>query len=158
MLSMLILDKSHPGAKGLLHHGMRSSSSDVRCSRNAVDITIEQTINRHAKSSGGIIGFSRNCNAYSRWCLTRHARAGFIQATKQMAKMNCNVLSSHNDLKKSEIIHSEERVRKVMDAIQNFIDPFSIEDKHSLYCLSSGLPTPTDVETDLLEAEKYGKK
>ena len=72
--------------------------------------------------------------------------------------MHCNVLSSNNDLKNSEIIHSEERVRKVMDAIQNFIDPFSIEDKHSLYCLSSGLPTPTDVETDLLEAEKYGKK
>ena len=72
--------------------------------------------------------------------------------------MHCNVLSSNNDLKNSEIIHSEERVRKVMDAIQNFIDPFSIEDKHSLYCLSSGLPTPADEKTDLLEAEKYGKK
>ena len=39
MLSMLILGKPHPEAKALLHHGMRSSRSDVRCSRNAVDIT-----------------------------------------------------------------------------------------------------------------------
>ena len=45
-------------------------------SGTAVDQTIEQqTIKRHAKSEGGIIGFSRNLQAYDRWLLTRHKRA-----------------------------------------------------------------------------------
>ena len=35
-------------------------------SGTAVDQTIEQTMNRHAKSEGGIIGFSRNLQAYDR--------------------------------------------------------------------------------------------
>ena len=47
-------------------------------SRVAVDMAIEQTINRHAKSKGGIIGFSKNEAAYQRWCITRHRRAGFV--------------------------------------------------------------------------------
>ena len=39
-----------------------------------VDQTIEQIVNRSAKSCGGIIGMSRNTQAYEydRWCLTRH--------------------------------------------------------------------------------------
>ena len=47
-------------------------------SRVAVDMTIEQTSNRHAKSKGGIIGFSQKEAAYQRWCMTRHRRAGFV--------------------------------------------------------------------------------
>ena len=63
------------------------SRSGVPFARNPVDITIEQTINRHAKSHGGIIGFSRNCAAYYRWCITRHSRAQYVEATSDMADM-----------------------------------------------------------------------
>ena len=38
-------------------------SSDAK-DRIPIDLTIEQTINRHAKTQGGIIGFSRNRPAY----------------------------------------------------------------------------------------------
>ena len=61
--------KTHPGAEDLLkNNGFSVNRSDLRSSRNAVDITIEQTINRHAKSHSGIVGFSRNRAAYYRWC------------------------------------------------------------------------------------------
>lgn len=50
-------------------------------------MTIEQTINKHAKSKGGIIGFSRNYSAYYRWCITRHSRAKYVDATLEMADM-----------------------------------------------------------------------
>jgi hypothetical protein len=75
LLSILNLPESHPGAEDLRQNGFSVSRSDVPSSRNAVDITIEQMINRHAKSDGGIIGFSRNQSAYHRWSMTRHARA-----------------------------------------------------------------------------------
>ena len=48
---MLNLEKTHPGAEDLLkNNGFSVNSSDVPSFRNAVDITIEKTINRHAKS------------------------------------------------------------------------------------------------------------
>ncbi|XP_053390248.1 MAM and LDL-receptor class A domain-containing protein 1-like [Mercenaria mercenaria] len=54
--------------------------SSVLASRNAVDIatSIVQTMNRHAKSESGMIGFSRNYAAYFCLCLTCHYRARYI--------------------------------------------------------------------------------
>ncbi len=132
--------------------------SSVPSSRNAVDITIEQTINRHAKSHGGIIGFSRNYAAYDRWCTTRHHRAGYLNATLELADMNPQDSSSHKDTRKAEIVHSEADVQKVVDAIGNFIDPFAVPDKDSLYCISSGAPVSKSVENDLLTAGDTGKQ
>ena len=61
ILTMLNLDKTHPGAEKLLKgNGISANRSSIPSSRNAVDITVEQTINKHAKSQGGNIGFSTN--------------------------------------------------------------------------------------------------
>ena len=43
----------------------------------------------------------------------------------QMVEMDSNVSSSQ----KSEIMYSEERIRKVIDETENFINPFNEEDK-----------------------------
>ena len=65
LMTMMNLNVTHPGAENLLrNNGFSVRRSSVLLSRNAVDITIEQTINRHAKSQGGIICFSRNYAAY----------------------------------------------------------------------------------------------
>jgi len=40
-----------------------------------IDMAIEQTINRSTETVGGIVGFSRNVNDCSRWCLTQHKKA-----------------------------------------------------------------------------------
>ena len=48
--------------------------------------------------------------------------------------------------------------QKVIAAITNFINPFEVENKSVLYCLSSGAPTPRDIEHDLLQADKLGKE
>ena len=57
---MLInLEESHPEANTLLlGNGFSINRTDVPRSRGAVDITIEQTINRHAESQCGISGFT----------------------------------------------------------------------------------------------------
>lgn len=96
LLTLLNLSETHPGSKVLLwRNGFSVSRSDVPVSRNAVDITIEQTINRHARSRGGIIGFIRNYPAYHRWCLTRHLRASYVEATFDMANMTSSEHSAH---------------------------------------------------------------
>ena len=158
MLTLLNLPSSHPGAQELLRlNGFSVNRSEVQSSRNAVDLTIEQTINRHAKSHGGIIGFSRNYSAYYRWCMTRHSRAGYVQATMELTGMESQGCSTHKDIRTSEILRSETDVRKVVDAITSFINPFDVEDKDVLYCLSSGVPAPPEVEQDLLSADNRGK-
>ena len=67
LVSFLNLPVNHLGAETLLRsNGFR----DILGSRVPVNMTIEQTINRHAKSRGGIIEFSRNYAAYYQKCLT----------------------------------------------------------------------------------------
>lgn len=88
LLSLLNLPNSYPGAEGLLRQiGFSVSRSEVPSSRNAVDITIDQTINQHAKSYGGIVGFSRSQSASYRSCMTRHARASYFKTTLEPADM-----------------------------------------------------------------------
>lgn len=72
-LTLVNIESTHPGVQDLLQqNGFSVSGSGIPGTRNAIDIAIEQTINRHAKSRGRIIGFSRNFAACHRWCLTRH--------------------------------------------------------------------------------------
>lgn len=156
---MLNLDKTHPGAEELLKEkGISVNRSSIPSSRNAVDITIEQTINRHAKSQGGIIGFSRNPSAYYRWCTTRHSRASYLQATLELAEMDTAESSTHKDLRPCEISQSEEATGKVVKAITNFINPFNVDDNENLYCLSFGAPATKEIEEDLLSVRKRGRE
>ena len=68
-----------------------------------------------------------------------------------------NVTTQHKDLNPGEIARSEKKVNDCINALNNFINPFKIEDKAGLYNLSSGSKVPDDVETDLLRAEAVGK-
>ena len=126
-------------------------------SRNPVDITIEQTINRHAKSHGGIIGFSRNSAAYYRWCVTRHSRAQYVEATLDMTDMTASEGSAHKELRVSQMQNSENNVKKITEAVLGFTNPFQVENKEELYCLSSGIPATQEVSNSLLQELELGK-
>ena len=159
LVIMLNLENSHPGAEELLkRNGFSVNRSDVPSSRNDADITIKQTINRHAKSHGGIVGFSRNHSAYYRWCRTRHSRASYLQATKDIASMDSQEATSHKEVGGSQTVKSEQDTCSVLQAIGNFTNPFTIEDKDALYCLSFGALVPQDVESDIMMADDIGKK
>ena len=140
------------------NNGFSVNSSDVPSSRNAVDITIEQRINRHAKSHSGIVGFSRNHSAYYVWCRNRHARASYLQATREIANIDTLESTSHKEVRSSQILKSEQDTCYVMEVINNFINPFTIENKDTLYCLSSGAPVPSNVKNDILMSDEIGKK
>lgn len=159
LMTMLNLPDTHPGAKDLLqHNGFSVSRSHVPKCRNPVDITIEQTINKHAKCQGGIVGFSRNYSAYYRWCSTRHCRAKYVEAVLELTDMLSEESSLHKDLRRSQMAESESDVKKVMNAICSFTNPFDTgRSTEHLYCLSSGVPAKPDVAEDLLNAASIGE-
>ena len=158
LLSLMNLDKTHPGAKELLvENGFSVSRSSVPRSRNAVDITIEQTINRHAKCHDGIIGFSRNYSAYYRWCTTRHLKAKYVEATLLSTGMITDEESDHQELQPGQTQGSEKDVQQVVQTIQGYLNPFSTDNTDKLYCLSSGVPASEQVEHDLLHVSEIGE-
>ena len=66
--------------------------------------------------------------------------------------------TSHKEVRGSQIVKSEQDTCSVLQAISNFTNPFTIEDKDALYCLSFGAPVPQDAESDILTADDIGKK
>jgi len=149
----------HPEACKLLSkYGISVSRSAVPGCRNAIDMTIEQTINRSAKTAGGIVGFSRNHNAYYRWCLARHKRAMFLEATLEQADMVSDSANMHKTMHAAERKHSQRDVTHLVNAFQNFLNPFTLPDhsKDSLFCLSSGKPATAEVTRDLLNYANLG--
>ena len=63
----------------------------------------------------------------------------------------------HKDVRKSEVKRSQDNVRKTVDAFENFLNPFSVE-KDKLDCVASAAAVPSEIEKDLLEAEKKGRE
>ena len=107
-LQLCNLQDTHPGAEVLLS----AFGFSVACSTTPgcwlpIDQTIEQTINRSAKSSGRVIGFSRNVGAYHRWCLTRHERAMFAEATLDHLDRMEETTNAHNSTHTSSVKRSE---------------------------------------------------
>ena len=62
----------------------------------------------------------------------------------------------HRELERAKIQKSEDAVQRTILVIQNFTNPFTIPDKNHLCNIVSG--APSDVEYDVLHAEKIGKK
>ena len=158
ILQLLNLHHSHPRAVEMLQHGgISANRSCKQNSRSGLDITLEQDLNKHASGHGpGWIGFSQNAGAVERWAKTRHARAEYAAVTKEMAGLDSR--SEQKELCTSWIRKGELRVRALMNAFEEFINPFQIEDKDQLYCLSSGRPvTVKNAELHLLNIDKTGR-
>lgn len=68
---------THPYSNALLEggHFAAQRSKGSAFAQVAIDQTIEQTMNRDSKMSGGIVGISLNPGAVQRWIVTSHDRA-----------------------------------------------------------------------------------
>lgn len=155
-VSLLNISDFHPDAEDLLRKGGLSvNRSPFPNSRAPIDLTIEQTINRHAKTKGGIVGFSKNCPAYYRWCVTRHSRASYVSATDAIVSVSESNICP-KDISPSNNILSEKLVEKVISAVRGFINPFEVDG--ALICLSSGHAVPDNVAAKLVTVQQQGEK
>ena len=103
---------------------------------------------------------SHNLAAYHRWCITRHKRAAYVDATMERVNMASNWRDVHKSFRPSEIRRSETEVTNIIAAFKQFLNPFRIESNnhHLLFCLSSGKPASDEVSEDLLKYVNVGKK
>ena len=157
------LESSHPGSTSLLKQGAVSvARSFIPGNRADVDKTMEETFMRHAKSKGGsgtgITGILTNPEAYQRWVRTTHARSQYVNAMLNMADMQESGANDHRDLSTSEIKKSEKYTSSTMEAIESFLNPFTIGNKDKLYILSSGQAATEDIAKDVLRADDVGKE
>jgi len=121
-LSQLMSDC--PEAYELLKaNGLPVRRSSVPACRSAVDITTEQTINHSAKTTGGIIGLSRNVNAYY-----RHNRARFLEATRDHVGLKRSETGVNSSIQKADLKQIHRDVQSVQNSFQNFLNPISCSD------------------------------
>lgn len=71
--------------------------------------------------------------------------------------LTCNVNKVHKDLQPSDTRISDDNVKHLTYSFHCFMNPFSVEEP-GLYCLSSGMPAPENVQEALLSVDARGKE
>lgn len=116
---------------------------------------------KHSKSHGGagggsagLSGLLSNYYAYQRWVRAAHERVQFVKEALAVVGMlaDDSDAKKHRDLRRTEIERSETNVEKVAEAIVGFINPFEMEQKDKLYCISSGASATSEIERDVILA------
>ena len=122
--------------------------------RTAVDQRGEQTLNRDAKTTGGIKGIASDEAPVIKWTMNRPEQAS---NTGELLKM-CGMDSSsemYRPSRPSQILQSEKRVSDITRVLrEEYINPFDINlDKSSLFNLSSGVAIHDEI-ADVLSLHK----
>ena len=159
-LNLQNMDTTHAGIRATFENGAlsirRTAKSFSRC---AVDLTLEQTVNRDAASrQTGITAFTQSVGARKRWNITRPMRAAVVNSLKGMAGLTTREEVSQ-ELKPNRIKRDRGDLEKLMSGIEDTMNPFNQASPDSkLYCLTTGRPASTEVADDLLAASAIGQK
>lgn len=89
--------------------------------------------------------------------MTRHTRASYVEATFELADMTSSESKAHKDIRPTKVIATEKDVVKILDSFSNFINPFEVDNKDVLFCISSGAPATKDIQDDLLRTDEVGQ-
>lgn len=154
--TMATLATTHPDAEDALASGELSvQRSDHPFAQVAVDMAIEQTVNRDTKTPGGLIGMSTNASATQRWLLTAHDRAAIASSCRDLAGIVHDKSSVHQEATPSRLKRDEEDVQSLISTTRDWANPF-VADEEGMFNLSCGARAPADVQEDLLIAERKG--
>ena len=160
MLQLQTLDITHPGCKELVKHNSISvQGQDKYPLRTAIDQRGEQTLNKDAKSTGGIKSFASSSESVTKWTLNRASQASVTAKLKKFS----NITKSdeiYKPLRLHQIVKSEKWTASLHNTIsQDFVNPFSTSlDPFKLYNLSSGIPVDADKMSSMLNVQKTGKE
>ena len=128
----------------------------------ACDMTIEQTVNRDTKTSGGVKGFSNNQGATDRWVRGHmHERALIITRRCEETAGKGEKSSKRVVLTTSRMTRDQQDVDNIMSTINSMTNPFAVDqetDADDLVHLSSGNVASVSVYLDLLKAGEKGDK
>ena len=138
------IEQIYPGLKELLRYkGISVRARDQYKLRTAIVQRGEQSINRDAKTTGGIKSFAVDNTSVLKWTLNRPKQARNTAVLLSMAGMQ-STSDIYKPLRPSQILKSEVMVTNVVNVLSSeCINPFdSGLDKDYLVSRSSGVPLP----------------
>ena len=126
--------------------------------RTAIDQRGEQTLNKDAKSAGGIKSFASSSESVTNWTLNRASQASVTAKLKKFS----NITRSdeiYKPLRPHQIVKSEKWTASLQNTIsQDFVNPFVYLDPFKLYNLSSDIPVDNDEISSMLNVQKTGEE
>ena len=139
--------------------GLSVQGQDRYCLHIAIDQRGEQTLNRDAKTSGGIKAFSTNDESVTKWCLNPSEKAKNTKALYDLCGLDAGS-NTYKLCRPSQILKTEELVQAVMNTLMNEnVNPFDVLlKKDELVCLSSGVPLNSEATEFLLSSYAPGKE
>ena len=152
------IEKLYPGLKELLvSSGLTVQSQDRYPLRTAIDMRGEQTLNRDAKTSGGVTQFASSISSVQKWAMNRSDAAETKKALHNMAGLSDSD-TIYKSLRPRQILNSEVKVQNVTNVIENdYINPFGLDiDPDSLVNISSDVSLPNEIAEEVLNQEKKG--
>ena len=125
-------------------------------SRSAVDLFLEQTVNRDAASRmKGIVAFRNSENAVQRWSLAMTQRAMAVTELRTFAGLDLGENASVQC--RPSIIQRDNKQMAVLSAnIDEFCNPFTDDAPTSLVNVATGQAASKDTASYLLDTLKRG--
>ena len=157
--NLLLIDRTHPSVYEDFKNGMFAIARTKKSfSRQAIDLTLEQTVNKDAANgSFGIGAFTNNISARQRWADGHFAKMTIV--TNLMDELN---LTKNEDitegLKTHRIKRDQRDLEKIKQMIVDNINPFNPDlEKDKLFNISTGKAASEDTQNFLLNVMKIGK-
>ncbi|XP_014678737.1 PREDICTED: uncharacterized protein LOC106818551, partial [Priapulus caudatus] len=126
VLFLTTLQAADPKIRAVLEKGafsIRRTSKSF--SRTAVDLTLEQTVNRDAASPmKGIVGFHNSPNAIRRWCITSTQRAMSVTELRRMTGL-LPEKQPRTQHRASRMKKDNRQSQALLTAVSESCDPFS---------------------------------
>ena len=152
----LFLDKLHnaePQFRAILERGAFSiRHTKKHFSRTAIDICLEQTVNRDAASPmRGIVAFRNSEKAVRRWCITTTQRGMAVTELRRLSGLE-TMESPVAQLTAARIRKDNESMDALTDALTEACDPFCAPacTSESLINIAKGKATDPETKTYLL--------
>ena len=156
---MSTLQQTHPNVYEKFCSGEFAvqRSNDHAFAKTACDQVIEQTFNRESKTKGGLVGFTQNKGALSRWILSHPSRTAITNTCfSQAGKTDTD--STHKDHTTLRISRDESDVQEVVSTLMSIGSPFTSESDDQLAHLTAGTVAIDDIKSDLLHAYSKGEE
>ena len=154
------MEQLYPGLKDLLDKkGMSVQAQEKLPLRVAIDQRGEQTLNRDAKTTGGIKNFASDSSAILKWTLNRAEQAKSTDSLLKMADLK-SASTMYTPLRPSQILKSEKLVSNIVKVLkEEYLNPFDESlDKMKLWNLSSGIPVSSTLAESIIGAKKLGEE
>ena len=121
------------------------------------DQALEQSINREAKSQGGVVGYTLRKGTLLRWLLTRHTTGEYAESFKQMCTHKSK--NPHEELGSTRIGKDQRDVQAIKDFVKEQCqDPFDIENvPDTLANITSGQVASKEVEESMKGVPEKGE-